>query len=313
MPLTALQHVAHTSSVPASNTVEEWLNEMYDTLNGNMTYWDVGRYQNGGTTEAVYFTPKAATEADDADLRIIFAGVDSGAPTPPMGDSCSLYTGYLYVGLCVDGGAFNAWDDPDPFTSGDFSGYLYCYYDSLTLNDMIILESAGTIIAHFSDGTYGKGGAWAGACFDAESTHPANSYDEDGRVYACLTGGRDVGWFMYTLGTNSAPFHHDTGIDEPKAVSIIPGSGGWETIECVGAASYSNFQYETFGDQSPWMVPIYAFAQTTPYNLLGRAREVFIGPGALSRDEIFDSGASPVARLLGYSESTPYTCLAVKY
>lgn len=313
MPLTALTHVAHLSGVPAANTVEEWLNEMYNTLNGSMTYWDVFRYQNVGVTEAVYFTPKAGTEGDNADLRIIFAGVDSGTPTPPMANNEVFSAQYLYVGLCVDGGAFNAWDNADPFTSGNFSGYASSYFTSNTLSSMMILESAGTIIAHFSDGQFGRGGAWVGACFDAESTHPANSYDADGRVYACMTGGRDRSWQMYNLGSANAPFTHNASNGQPKAVALIPQKDAWENVSCMGAASSGDSDYQSEGDQSLWLVPIFAFTQTSPYYLLGRAREVFVGPVALSRDEVFDSGASPVARLLGYDNVTPYTCLGVKY
>lgn len=313
MPLTPLTHEDYITANPAANTIEEWLNELYDTVNGNMTNWTVDRYQNVGVTEAVYFTPKATTEADDADLRIIFAGVDSGSPTPTMGANSSFSTGNLMVGMVVDGDVFNAWDDPDPFTSGSFSGYHVCGETFWTLDHFLIAESAGTILlCPQNNSGQSRGGAWVGAAFDAESTHPANSYDEDGRIYAVMTGGYDNTWSMYDIGYDTTPFTHSTSAQEPKA-TYLETDGTWDTMGLVGAIPNSNNSDMRQIDDSPWLLPIFAMDRTNPYHLLGRAREVYIGPKALTEDEVFDSDATAVARLLTFDSSTPIVSLALGY
>jgi len=313
MALAALAHEDYITGVPSANTIEEFLNELYSTLNGSMTHWDVARYQNVGVTEAVYFTPKAGTEADNADLRIIIAGVDSGAPTPTMGPHSSFSTGKLLFGLVVDGGVFNAWDDPDPFTSGNFSGYLVGGETAVSIDHFLVAESAGTILVCPQDtGGRSRGGGWLGAAFDAESTHAANSFDGDGRIYAAMTGGYDNYWSMYDLGSDLVPFTHNTSTQEPKAVFLDTG-GTWSSLCLIGEMPNGNDTDMRQIDDSPWLIPIYAAQDYGVLHLLGRAREVYVGPKALTEDEVFDSGATAVARLLSYESGGSRVSLALKY
>lgn len=115
----------------AASTVAGALDALYTVL-GKSTYedgsartpgsgsaWTAGRYQIAGpVTEAVHCTPPTGA----INHRLILAGSTS-AKTPTMASPDTWQTNVVLAGLAKNAGAFNAWDNAAPFTSGQFYGY----------------------------------------------------------------------------------------------------------------------------------------------------------------------------------------------
>jgi len=318
MSLTALAHTFHTTAHPSANNIEGWLNELYDTLNGNMTGWDVGREQPGGTTEAVYFTPKAGTQAESDGLRVILAGADSGSPTPPLGLNESAWTtGRLYIGLAYNGGAFNSagngWHDSAPFTSGQFSGYFAVADDAQnSVSTFELAESAESIHLQVTDGSAVEGGGIAGALIDAESTAASNSINADGRVFAVMTTYYTQPPDYHEFGVSVSAWTHGSG-SASKAVFLETDGVTWDSLFVGPRISSSNIPDPRQISSRPWMLPIYVWEQDSPYHILGRLREIYLGPRAINRDQLYDDAGNAIARLWANSFADASHSIAIKF
>jgi len=313
MSLTALAHVMHRTAAPAANTVEGWLNAIFAALDGGMTYWDVERYQLSTVTQALYFTPKAGGAAAAKNVRIMLAGADSGSLTPTMGLNSTFDNAKLYMSLTIGGGAFNAWDDSDPFTSHNHhSGLLPVGATaSLTIDFFDFYESAETIqfVPVGTDGA-AKGGGQAGALIDPESDVAGNgSPTADSRVYAIWTAGDAQPYSgIYQFGQSTGqPGTHSTPAGFAKAV-FLANSGTWTAMVGQPPVPTSNSTLVQ-ADGSPWLVPLYWYHAATPYRVLGRWREVMGGPKITHNTDIDNAQGARVAYGIAYDDGTAYASL----
>mgnify|MGYP003108959995 FL=1 len=221
-----------------SNTIADWLDAVY-TLGTSSTYYDgstrtpgsgqaatFSRYQNSGTTEAVFATPAT----DTLGVRYIWAGKASSA-SPTMATPDSFATDSALISLNKNSGAFNAWDNSSPFTSGQFFGYwragwrtsngagtLYMF-ESETANYLI--TAVGTDTKHNCVGAWLKPGSTANT--DAET---------DGKLYGVYTSGNNsidsfwsdskVSSASVWFGHSSSSTRHHTGIFSPGGATIKP-------------------------------------------------------------------------------------------
>jgi len=220
-----------------SNSIADWLDAVY-TLGTSSTYYDgstrtpgtgqaatFGRYQNSGTTEAVYATPAS----DTLGVRYIWAGKATSA-SPTMATPDTFFTDRALISINKNSGAFNAWDNSSPFTSGEFFGYwragwstsvgagILYMYESETAN--YIISAVGTDTRHNCVGAFIKAGSTANT--DAET---------DGKLYGVYTSGSsqsiDSFWSDSKTSSNSvwmghsgSSMRHHTGIFSPGAATI---------------------------------------------------------------------------------------------
>lgn len=314
MSLTELTHTFRQSAAPSTNDMEGWLDAIFDALNGAMTHWDVSKFETGGgVTEAVYFTPKAGTAADDANIRIILAGTDSGSPTPPLMEDVSSWTnGVLHAGIVVNGGNFNAWDDTNPFTSGSFSGYGPGGQDSsINVQVFDIVETAETIIflAEDADDDDIFALATAGAIIDPESTNTQNvgtnagahSASEQRPIYGILTCGVNRNMSsLYLFGSTNVWGAHDNTSTDPKFVYLAP-DDTWDTAFLAPelGSSQNDLIQE---DGSPLFMQVFAM-DLVARKIIGRLREMFLGPICVHRQIYNDSGGDPAFRAISGDSS----------
>ena len=115
---------------PAASTLAGVLDAIYGaTWTGNdyrgtalpaAYQWSVGRYQNAGTTEAVYLTPPSGT-AMTRGMKILLAG--AAAAGSAAFETDTFLASALMAGVAVNPGAYNAWNAAAPFTSGGWAGF----------------------------------------------------------------------------------------------------------------------------------------------------------------------------------------------
>lgn len=200
MSLSALSWRRLPTVTVTTSTAAGVLDHIWSVLgSGGTTYYDgstrtVGagsaatwaRFQNAGTTEALYATPVT----DTLTHRLIIAGVNA-VRTPAMASPDTYSSNTLMISLNKNSGAFASWDHASaPFTSGSFFGYWKLWNAGGTAASKIYCFEAQEAVAVFIEDTGGNvyGACW-GAIFDPESTDTTSDAESDGKLYGILTSG----------------------------------------------------------------------------------------------------------------------------
>lgn len=279
-PLT-WQYVGSQSFVAA--TVAAALDALY-TLGTAVTYadgstrtpgsgnaWTWSRFQVLGVTEAVYASPPSGSLGQ----RVIFAG-STTAKTPTMISPDTWATNTALVSLVKNAGAFNAWDNAAPFTSGEFPGYARCWSTAAGIGTMYLWESAETVLVSFN-GTYL---ILIGAILDPGSADGLDA-ESDGLRYGFFVSGSgaacDTTW--HSAGSNQTFLRHANANAACHGYVLDPGAA---TVTVVQALTISRVAMTTTGLKTrsgAWQrVPIAVRALGAAPNdyLIGRLREVFL-------------------------------------
>jgi hypothetical protein len=203
---------------------------------GSSSAWTWSRYQNAGTTEAMYATPPT----DTLNHRIIFAGqAAGGTKTPTMASPDTSATVIVMCGLNKNSGAFNAWDNVAPFTSGTFSGYYRCWPGSAGAGTVYLYESQEAVVVLFATTAGSIYAAIVGAFLDPESTDTANDAESDGKLYGmCVSGSGAVANSSWWTATNTADlFRHNAANGTGHATVFTPGGSTLLTHSLMWAAN----------------------------------------------------------------------------
>lgn len=232
----------------AGTSLPNLLDGIYDALNTTTTYddgtsiptntkWVPTKYQNAGTTEAVYAVPAAGSPVAGK-VVLIFAGAAAGTHSSVVMASPDTYTnGILFFGAYVAtaGGTvsasnFSSWDGASPFTAGGrFTGYCRVYTATaatkvglFSTDDWIgvQVEVSGAIVS-WCWGGFGVRGLTDGAV-DAES-------GLGGRVFDFGTNGSGAAlaynWLSVpTSGSTGGCLGHNTAANYQHAWYLTPGS-----------------------------------------------------------------------------------------
>lgn len=275
------QYVGSQSFVAA--TIEAAFNALY-TLGTAVTYadgstrtpgsgnaWTWSRYQATGVTEAVYASPPSGSLGQ----RVIFAG-STTAKTPTMISPDTWATNTGLVSLVKNAGAFNAWDNAAPFTSGEFPGYARCWSTAAGTGTVYLWECDGALLASFN-------GAYlilAGAIIDPGSSDGLDA-ESDGLRYGFVVSGSggvcDTTW--QSSVTNGTWLRHVANVGAAHGWVFEPGSA---TVIAAQAPLYGRSAMTTTGlktKSGAWQrLPISIRATGTAPNdfLIGRLREVFL-------------------------------------
>lgn len=119
-----------------SGSVNGFLDAVYGSLTSSVDYrgtiipsthaWTWARYQSGSITEAVYNTAVPTGTQMTQNPCIILAGVAATASLAATMQSTDTFTNNVpMIGLVKNPAAFLAWNNANPMTSGQFSGYTH--------------------------------------------------------------------------------------------------------------------------------------------------------------------------------------------
>lgn len=221
---------------PGTLLISTWLDALYDALLGTVyddgkavpanAQWLVGRFQNLGVTEAVYFTP-AAGSAREGDFVIIVAGAAAGTHASVVMASPDVYAnGVINIGACVATPGspvglanFSSWDGAAPFNIGRFTGYTRVY-SGAAWNNCKLFSSAEHVGIQVETMTGTVASCWAGAEFLAATDDLSDSEGGDGWVFGFgTTGSAQVtpsdawntsattgGWFIHLATASEGHF-----------------------------------------------------------------------------------------------------------
>lgn len=195
---------------------------------GSGSAWTWVRYQNAGTTEAAYGTPPAAAVSG---LRVIYAGQAAIGKVPTMAAPDANTAALPMVAINKGSGAFTAWENAAPFTSGSFSGYWHAGRGtgSITYSAVHYYECEEAIFVAFESSTQTICASIAGCYIDPQSTDVLDA-ETDGRIYGWATSGSAavLSTTTFSSGTNGASAFlrgHSTSANQPHSATFTVGAG----------------------------------------------------------------------------------------
>lgn len=320
MSLSALSWRRLPTVTVTTSTAAGVLDHIWSVLgSGGTTYYDgstrtVGagsaatwtRYQNAGTTEALYATPIT----DTLTHRLIIAGVNA-VRTPAMASPDTYSSNTLMISLNKNSGAFASWDHASaPFTSGSFFGYWKLWSAGGTAASKIYCFEAQEAVAVFIEDTGGAvyGSIW-GAILDPESADTTSDAESDGKLYGVLTQG-SAGGIVSTFNTQGGSLtstnafsSHSTTNAQPHVGCFQPGTASLLTLyrEVRGASTTTNLR-TTSGryQRAPLLYSSRAAAPNDRF--IGRLREVQFGvDGKIGG--VYRESSADVAYLIGGSST----------
>lgn len=264
--------------------------------------WTVARYEDTGVTEAVYMTPPTG---DVDELRVIIAGQNTATKTPTM-DYGPYSNTYVWVGINKGSGAFNAWDNALPFTTGNFSGYnAYFSVSGGPIFRIVLLECEEAISIWCLNESGRPAGFIAGCYIDPISVDPSD-VEATGRVYSYATStatpavryGNYGSQFLSHAGTAVSSAHHR---------SFQPGTGTlinvsiWNPLSFGGIANTKSLGGYTIAHS----FMMYNVATATE---VGYSRSIFYSFGGLFATPVYDSDGGII-----YHQITEYAPPSTSY
>lgn len=304
LPLPTLTFYRLADVTPAASTIQGLLDAIYGAdyttdyrarSLASTHLWTKARYQNAGTTEAVYFAAPSGTPMTLVP-KIIFAGAAAGSPTMYVD---TILASALHVGINKNSGAFNAWTAALPFTSGQFSGFTRVGPTALNSTattvriyvseEIIILDIWSSATAHYP--------VIVGATLEAYTQDTSSAMETDERLYGAVTQGTAAisSVFLSTAGTY---FDHLTSNNGPHAYVFQPNTS---SLYAAGRDVIMQTAAAVGGEVDPTNAHIgraITFARSTATGTqagapLGRLREVyFLGAVQGAQTRYSGSGAS---------------------
>lgn len=293
MSLSALTWKYVGSAIPAANTVEGVLNALY-TLGTSATYYDASartpgagqagtwsRYQNAGQTEAVYMTPASNAFA----LRHIWAGDDAAhAPTMIPSPIDTWATNTVLYGIARYAGAYNAWDNVAPFTSGSFTGYSRaCALGTFTIAKVHLFECNVGVYIIFAT-TTGSIHCCGGELIDPGVTNATSpncaEATNNSRILMYTNGSTTATSTATWANTSPSLFQHSASVNLQHSFVLTVGSTALVPIQRHQDGYVASTTVTcTNDDGDALFMPIHVNKTSTgSYTMIGRLREMLVGP-----------------------------------
>lgn len=253
--LPALYSGAVTTTA-SSTTGDKWLDALYTSL-GAAAYddaraipaadqWQVTRYQNAGTTEAVYAEP-AASSPVAGKVVLVWAYAAAGthssvamASPDTYANGVILFGAYVAsAGQTVSRSDYNAWDAATPFSGGlgRWSGYVRLYAGTAWYKAAWFPSAEyGATQLETTVGTQYLYDCWGGFGIRAATDGTVNSESGlGGRVFDFGTTGSGAASgtlsTIWTASSNSGWLCHGTSSGHPHWYYMVPGAS---TIRAIG-------------------------------------------------------------------------------
>lgn len=243
---------------------------------GTGSAWTWNQYLNGGAIEAEYGNPPTDTLAQ----RVILAGQATGlGKTPTMASPDTNATVTILAGIVKNAGAWNAWDNVNPFTSGTFSGYWRAWPGSVGAGSVYMYECQEAVLILITTTAGGVYGILMGAFTDPESPDVAVDAESDGKLYGLAVSGvtAAMGTSWWTVNGSSDFLRHSVTASQCHAMVFTPGSGVFLTFEpCLTprTAMTASGMKSRSGRWGRSTLSIRANASAPKDQTLGRLREI---------------------------------------
>ena len=252
LPLPALTFVRMADVNPAAATIAAVLDAIYTALGAAVDYrgtavpathlWTISRFQNAGTTEAVYAAPPAGTPMG-LTPKLMWAGRIANAGTMASPDT-SLASG-LQSGINKNSGAYSDWTAALPFTSGQWFGYWRAAGTGINAAATVVRAyvSQETIFLQLIQAATTQYWNYNGAIIEPYDADTTVSGETDNRLYGQIVDGSTnpvASTWLSAAHSSAFYFGHSTTAAYPHCGVFTPGAGtlipaGRVNILTVGA------------------------------------------------------------------------------
>ena len=241
--------------------------------------------------------------------KIICAGGSAGSPTMLTPDAYS--STKFHMGLAKNAGSYVSWNNANPFSAGQFSGYYGGVIPSAALTLYLhIYESIDTIWIIHETAAGALYYTVGGAILDPESSN-ASCSESDGKLYGIMTSGASAAEIAHQGPGNYGLLYYAGGNGQTHASIFSPGTSTMLPIErqnvnynVVNSPTYKNLAGE-FVRQ-----PIF-FEKDGGGTWYGRLREVLVFPNSLSNTK-FTLSSVVNGYILGSSTTTTSNTILLK-
>lgn len=239
LPLPDQTFYRMADQVPAASTIVGALDAIYTALTATVDYrgtslasthlWTWARHSPAAVTDAVYNTAVPSGSPMTLTPAIIIAGA-TGAPTPTMLTPDTFTASNILAGIVKSPGAYNAWDNAAPMTSGSFSGYwraLGTTWNSTAATFRLFIGQESILIQAFTTAT-GQTHGWIyiGAVGEPLGT-AAGSGESDNRLYGMGVSGGTSAVSTTWLSMSGAMWNHSTTAGGYHFGVFQPGAATW--------------------------------------------------------------------------------------
>lgn len=242
-PLSDLTFYRMPDQTPAASTIVGLLDAFYAGLSSATDYRGtslpashlptVARFQSAGNTQSVYGNHPTGTMG--LAPKFIFAGAAAGSGTMRTPDTWTAST--IHAGLTLNAGAYNAWDNVNPFTSGRNFNYWRATPTgaNTTAATVRLFISQETIFWQVIQAATTQYWGTMGAIIQPFSADTTNDGESDNRLYGIYCTPTVIPSNFQTVATVAgAPFTHGTSDGATHTGVFLPGSSSISTVNWEG-------------------------------------------------------------------------------
>lgn len=298
-------------------SVDSFLDAIYTSLNSSTDYrgttipnthnWTWAKYQSGSVTEAVYSTSIPTSTSMTQNPRFLMVGVAAtGSLTPTMQAPDAFTNNVPMIGMVKNAGAFLAWDNINPMTSGQFTGYTHLAGTGVNaINTRIrTFVSEDSIFLQFIVNNNTQFWAHAGAIVEPFTSYQNSSFNS---MPACETDDRIYGIFVVGSGAalastfqSTAPtiYNHGAGATNNHFFIFQPNSSN--ILTPIRRRVPTTTQYNTLEERNmagEYVFCSYEFIRTSVYKV-GQSRGVFPFANNFSNRMTIKNGSTDLYHIL---------------
>jgi len=279
---------------------------------GSAWTWTGRRFQDGGATECLYPIPPT----DPTGQCVLFAG-SATSKTPTMASPDTFTTAMVISNVVKDPGAYNAWDNAAPMTSGTAFGY-WRNVAAANPAKVHLFESQEVLLVAWETGAgtmyVGLHGAW----LDPESADTTYDAESNGKLYGQAVSGATAVWGVASwnsvvtgrwLNYNGSSGREHAGVFTPGGSAILLGN---MLMECLAATNTTGFGKTRSGKQAMMPLTIRGAASQPNDVFLGRVREVYITSDSQGVTPV-ESAGSPVGYVVGSNSASVQIAAYLKH
>jgi hypothetical protein len=303
----------------ASASIDSFLDAIFTSLSSSVDYrgtaipsthtWTWARYQSSSVTQAVYNTAVPTGTPMTQNPCIMIAGVAAtGSLTPIMLTPDTFANNIPMIAMIKNPGAYLGWDNANPMTSGQFSGYSHLAGTGVNAFNARVrtFVSEDSIFFQFAVNNNTQFWAHAGAIIEPFTTYQNSSFnvmpacETDDRLYGISVVGSTAALNAAFQSTAQTIYNHTNTLANNHFFIFQPNS--FNILATLRRRIPTTSQYQTFEERDMagnYVFHSYQFIRTSFYTV-GQSRGVYPFASNFANRTTIKDGNTDLYHILSY-------------